>query len=78
MKMTTYVPLENETLEQFRSYGRTASYHYADDTTSEWGAARRAEGKALSLFDNNPELQPEMREIAKGFLWSLNSKRPEK
>ena len=74
----TYIPLENETLEQFRNHGSTASHHYADDTTGEWGAGRRAEGKALDLFDNNPELQLDMRKIAKGFLWSLNSKRPEK
>ena len=76
--MTIYVPLENEILEQFRKHGSNASYRYADDSASEWGAGRKAEGTALSLFDNNPELQPEMRKIASRFLWNLNSKRPEK
>lgn len=73
----TYVPLENKTLEEFRNAGSTASYHYADDSTSEWGAGKRAECKALDLFDNNPELQPEMRVISSHFLWSLSMKRPE-
>lgn len=66
-----------EILDQFKDYGNTASYHYADDTTSEWGAGKRAECNALELFDDNPTLQDDMREIAKGFLWSLSMKRPE-
>ena len=69
---------QNEIIEHFRKAGSTASFHYADDTTSEWGAGKRAECKALELFDNNPELQPKMREIASRFLWSLSMKRPEK
>lgn len=66
-----------EILEQFDSFGRTASFHYADDSTSEWGAGKRAENKALELFDTNPELQQEMRVISAHFLWSLSMKRPE-
>ena len=71
-------PICEKVLADFEHHGKTASYHYADDTTSEWGVARRAECRALALFDGNVMLQDEMREIAKGFLWSLNSKRPTK
>lgn len=73
-----YEPHENPVVEEFRKHGSTASYHYADDSTSEWGAGKRAECKALELFDNNPELQNEMRVISSRFLWSLEMKRPSK
>ncbi len=65
------------TLEDFKKAGMTASYHFADDTTKEWGLAKKEEAEALRIFDENPALQPEMREIAKGFLWSLKSVRGE-
>ncbi len=58
-------------LKIFQQHGSNASFHYADDTCREWGAAHREKNKALEIFDNNPKLQAEMREIAKGFLWSL-------
>ena len=69
----------NEVLQQFKDRGIKASFHYADDTASgEWRLGSIEEAKALKLFDDNPSMQHYMRDIAKGFLWSLESKRPEK
>ena len=67
----------NEVLQQFKDRGISASHHYADDTCKEWGLADREKAKALKLFDDNPSMQRYMRDIAKGFLWSLESVRPE-
>ena len=64
-------------LEQFKDHGISASCSYADDSGIEWGAGKRSENMALELFDANPKLRTEMRDIAKGFLWSLESVRPE-
>ena len=58
-------------LEEFEHLGISASFHFADDSCKEWGTARKQEAKAIALFRDNPELQDEMREIAKGFLWTL-------
>ena len=58
-------------LEDFDYLGRTASYHYADDSCGEWKLGDIAKEAAIELFKANPDLQEEMREIAKGFLWSL-------
>ena len=65
-------------LEDFKTFGMRASFHYADDTASgEWRLGAAEEAKALYIFDGcPPEYQAKMREIAKGFLWSLASKRP--
>ena len=62
-------------LNRFTKHGKDASFHYADDTGKEWGSGDREKRDALVLFDSNPALQKEMREIAKGFLWSLKSER---
>lgn len=56
-------------VEQFAHYGEVASFHFADDTNTEWNLAINARNNALRVFDKHPEHQPEMREIAKGFLW---------
>ena len=63
--------MEADIVKTFDYLGRTASYHYADDSGSEWNLGDIAKDAAIVLFKNNPELQPEMREVAKGFLWSL-------
>lgn len=63
-------------LKEFKRLGEKASFHYADDSCKEWDLASSAESQALHLFDNNSHLQDEMREIARGFLWSLERKRP--
>lgn len=62
-------------LATFKDAGVTASFHYADNTGSEWGLGDNYKRTALKLFDNNPDLQSEMRVIAKGFLWSLGTDR---
>jgi len=64
--------------DEFKTLGLRASYHYADDTASgEWRMGSKLEAQALKMFDAaTPEEQDKMREIAKGFLWSLKSKRP--
>ena len=63
-------------LEKFTQLGQQASYHYAADRTSEWRLGGPLEREAIELFDANPELQAEMREAARGFLWSLAMRRP--
>ena len=67
----------NEVLQQFKDLGMQASYHYACDHGSEWRLGTPLERRALKLFDDNPSMQRYMRDIAKGFLWSLKSVSPE-
>ena len=68
----------NEILKQFDDWGRQVSFHYADDTASgEWRLGSQLEAKCLKLFDDNPALQPEMRKLAKSFLWTLRTVRPD-
>lgn len=62
---------DKEKLEAFDKHGRSASYHYADDTGKEWGTAKIEERKARNLFADNPDLQEDMKELATKFLWSL-------
>ena len=62
---------DESTLEEFKRLGDSASFHFADDSCKEWPKARTQEAKALALFRANPHLQDDMREIARGFLWSL-------
>lgn len=63
-------------IAEFERLGNKASYHFADDSTGEWDLAYKAKRQALELFDANPDLQDQMRETAKGFLWPLNHDRP--
>ena len=65
-------------LDKFTQLGQQASYHYAADRTSEWRLGGPLEREAIELFDAHPELHAEMREVAKGFLWSLELRRPKK
>ena len=65
-------------LSDFGKHGRQASCHYADDSGKEWPSGDVERRKALGLFDDNPGMQGEMREIAKGFLWEIRLDRPEK
>ena len=62
-------------LEEFKKLGQKASFHYADDTTKEWSLGDTAKRETLKLFDSYPELQDQMRVIAKDFLWSLTLER---
>ena len=64
-------------IEQFKKHARAASYHYADDTGKEWDLAKKEKNIALEIFDNNPDLQEELREIARNDeLWSIDTERP--
>ena len=65
-----------DTLIKFKRHSSRASYHYADDTCKEWGLAKQDKDDALKIFDANPEMQEEMRDIAKDELWSLLKERP--
>lgn len=56
-------------LDDFKSAGMDASFHYADDTCAEWGLARKREQDAMRLYHDNPEHQEAMQKIAEGFLW---------
>ena len=57
--------------QEFERLGKQASFHYAAEGTGEWRLGSNLEQKARALFKQNPALQDEMREIAKGFLWTL-------
>ena len=63
-------------IELFDELGSKASYHFADDSGREWEQGTTLKRYALKLFDACPELQSEMREKAKEFLWSLQRDRP--
>lgn len=61
-----------EILDKFGKHGARASFHFADDTASgEWRLGNAEKAKAVKLYKDNPKLRPEMEEIAKGFLWTL-------
>ena len=68
----------NDTLIKFKRHASRASYHYADDSCKEWDLAKQDKDAALKLFDDNPDMQAEMRGLAKDELWSLSSERPAK
>jgi hypothetical protein len=67
----------DDILEEFERAGRTASFHYADDSGQEWNHGDAALKDALKLFDKHPQLHDKMRLIALSFLWSLKAKRPQ-
>ena len=75
--VTPLIDREHPIVTEFREAGNLASYHYADDSCKEWRLGDEAKRKALALFDSHPELQAEMREQARGFLWSLSMERPQ-
>ena len=65
----------NPVLDKFDELGRSASFHYADDSGKEWDLARKDKEAAEALFIAHPELRDEMIAIARNFLWSLDVKR---
>lgn len=67
----------DDILAEFERLGRSASCHYADDSTKEWGAGDRDMEASLKLFDKHKHLHNKMRLIALSFLWSLKTKRPQ-
>ena len=66
----TYRTIQDR-IEEFDTLGRQASFHYADDRGKEWSQAKTLEAQARALFDQHPDLQKQMRELARGFLWTL-------
>lgn len=62
---------DEEILEAFKEAGMQASYHYADDSCKEWDLGFKYSQKAQGLAKEHPHLIPQMREIAKKFLWSF-------
>jgi len=66
----------NEILQKFKELGMSASSHYACDNSNEWSLGNIQVQRSVYLYDNNPSMQSEMRDIAEGFLWSLKSVRP--
>ena len=55
----------------FEKAASQASFHYADDSTKEWGAARKCKGECLRLYVENPELRDRFREFMKSQLWGV-------
>lgn len=62
---------DEEILDAFKEAGMQASYHYADDSGKEWRLGFLYSGQAQLLAKEHPHLIPQMREIAKKFLWSF-------
>lgn len=65
-------------LTSFRYHGKKASFHYADDSGSEWPLGDVQKHEALRLFDEaGPDEQKKMRLVAeREFIWSLELERP--
>ena len=63
----------SDSLEKFWALARRASFHFADDSTKEWGMGSRRESEALAMLDRHPEWWQEVRENW-GELWSLPKK----
>ena len=59
-------------LENFKTYGMDASFHYADDTGQEWKFAYPLVDKCMKLAKEHTELHTEMREIAKHFIFAMS------
>lgn len=68
--------MDNDILKEFEKLGLDASTHYASENVKEWRNGKPLEDKALQLFDDNPDLQDDMRQIALKFLWPLGLRRP--
>ena len=63
---------DQETLQKFFELGRTASFHFADDSGKELQLAYNAERAARALYEAaSPSLRIDMRDVARQFLWSL-------
>ena len=62
-------------LENFKTYGMDASYHYADDTGQEWNFAYPLVEKCMKLAKEYPELHAEMAKIAKHFIFAMSFKK---
>lgn len=60
----------NDTLTEFERLGNRASVIFSKPL-DDWTMAYSCKNRAMELYHANPELQDRMREIAKGFLWSL-------
>ena len=62
---------KQEILEEFKTYGMDASYHYADDSGQEWKFAYPLVDKCMKLVKEHQELHEEMKEISKKFIFSM-------
>ena len=67
--------MDETPLQKFSRLASKASYHYADDTGSEWLHGDNAKAAALAVFDAHPELHSQMREAMKTQLWQLSNYR---
>ena len=59
-------------LENFKTYGMDASYHYADDSGQEWKFAYPLVDQCMKLAKEHVELHTEMAEIAKHFIFAMS------
>ena len=66
---------KQEILENFKTYGMDASFHYADDTGKEWHLAYPLVEKCMKLAKEHTELHTEMAEIAKNFIFLMSFKK---
>jgi hypothetical protein len=57
-------------LTKYRTLARKASYHYADDSTSEWGLGDRAIEEAIKLFKAMPAEDQKIVLETHNELWS--------
>lgn len=58
-----------EILKEFEEAGNQASFHLACDYGNEWRLAKQHQETCYRLYKDNPELNEEMKALAKDFLW---------
>lgn len=65
-------------LTLFHEHGTKASFHYAENSGSEWSLGDMHKREALRLFDKASQVeQKQMRLVAeREFIWSLELERP--
>lgn len=66
---------ESGELAEFRKAARSASCHYADDSTREWGLANKQVLRCMALYRNHPEHRSAFESIARGELWAREAER---
>ena len=63
--MENFITYENGIIEQFKTHAGAASFHYADDSTKEWGLAKKHVRECQRMLEDYPEYRDAFLTIAK-------------